>query len=231
MVRRCLIDWSFAPLLSKSTVLCQVYDNDEKGRAVPKQVDHRERRETIARALWRVVDQRGALGLSVREVAAEAEMSHGQLQHYFASRRELLSFAMDFAAEQTAQRVARGLEALGAVPHPRDVLRLILTEMLPLHDDARATNRMNAAYVLEALHDNTIREHTREGLREGRENVKAIIAQAITDGEIARHRDVNTETDRILALTGLTPLLDLEVINPGEALAAIDQHLDELFTS
>lgn len=198
---------------------------------MPKQVDHRERRETIARALWRVVDQRGALGLSVREVAAEAEMSHGQLQHYFASRRELLSFAMDFAAEQTAQRVARGLEALGAVPHPRDVLRLILTEMLPLHDDARATSRMNAAYVLEALHDNTIREHTREGLREGRENVKAIIAQAITDGEIARHRDVNTETDRVLALTGLTPLLDLEVINPGEALAAIDQHLDELFTS
>lgn len=158
-------------------------------------------------------------------------MSHGQLQHYFASRQELLSFAMDFAAEQTAQRVARGLEALGAVPHPRDVLRLILTEMLPLHDDARATSRMNAAYVLEALHDNTIRDHTREGLRQGREQVKVIIAQAITDGEIDCHRDVNTETDRILALTGLTPLLDLEVINPGEALAAIDQHLHELFTS
>lgn len=198
---------------------------------MPKQVDHRERRETIARALWRVVDQRGVLRLSLREVAAEAEMSHGQLQHYFASRQELLSFAMDFAAEQTAQRVARGLEALGAVPHPRDVLRLILTEMLPLHDDARATSRMNAAYVLEALHDNTIRDHTREGLRQGREQVKVIIAQAITDGEIDRHRDVNTETDRILALTGLTPLLDLEVINPGEALAAIDQHLHELFTS
>ncbi|OBF41390.1 TetR family transcriptional regulator [Mycolicibacterium peregrinum] len=197
---------------------------------MPKQVDHRERRETIARALWRVVDQRGVLRLSLREVAAEAEMSHGQLQHYFASRQELLSFAMDFAAEQTAQRVARGLEALGAVPHPRDVLRLILTEMLPLHDDARATSRMNAAYVLEALHDNTIRVHTREGLRQGREQVKVIIAQAITDGEIDRHRDVNTETDRILALTGLTPLLDLEVINPGEALAAIDQHLHELFT-
>lgn len=198
---------------------------------MPKQVDHRERRETIARALWRVVDQRGVLRLSLREVAAEAEMSHGQLQHYFASRQELLSFAMDFAAEQTAQRVARGLETLGAVPHPRDVLRLILTEMLPLHDDARATSRMNAAYVLEALHDNTIRDHTREGLRQGREQVKVIIAQAITDGEIARHRDVNTETDRVLALTGLTPLLDLEVINPGEALAAIDQHLHELFTS
>jgi AcrR family transcriptional regulator len=198
---------------------------------VPKQVDHRERRETIARALWRVVDQRGVLRLSLREVATEAEMSHGQLQHYFASRQELLTFAMDFAAEQTAQRVARGLQTLGAAPHPRDVLRLILIEMLPLHDDARATSRMNAAYVLEALHDNTIRDRAREGLRQGREQVRVLIAQAIADGKIARDRDANTETDRILALTGLTPLLDLEVINPGEALAAIDQHLDELFTA
>lgn len=197
---------------------------------MPKQVDHRERREMIARALWRVVDQRGAQRLSVREVAAEAEMSHGQLQHYFASRRELLTFAMDFAAEQTAERVARGLQALGAAPHPRDVLRLILIEMLPLHDDARATSRMNAAYVLEALHDNTIRDRAREGLREGRDRVKALIAQAISDGAIPRGRDANTETDRILALTGLTPLLDLKVINPGEALAAIDRHLDDLFS-
>ena len=158
-------------------------------------------------------------------------MSHGQLQHYFASRQELLSFAMDYAAEQTAQRVASGLQALGAAPHPRDVLRLTLVEMLPLHKDARVTSRMNAAYVLEALHDNTIRGRTREGLREGRERVKVLIAQAITDGQIARARDANTETDRVLALTGLTPLLELEVISSGEALAAIDQHLDELFTS
>ncbi|MHC9292423.1 TetR/AcrR family transcriptional regulator [Mycobacterium sp. LTG2003] len=198
---------------------------------MPKQVDHRERRETIARALWRVVDQRGVQRLSLREVAAEAEMSHGQLQHYFASRQELLSFAMDFAAEQTAQRVARGLQALGAAPHPRDVLRLTLIEMLPLHDDARATSRMNAAYVLEALHDNLIRDRAREGLRQGREQVKDLIAQAISDGKIAGGRDANIETDRILALTGLTPLLDLDVINPAEALAAIDRHLDELFTS
>ncbi|MFN3004146.1 TetR/AcrR family transcriptional regulator [Mycolicibacterium wolinskyi] len=198
---------------------------------MPKYVDHRERRETIARALWRVVDQRGVQRLSLREVAAEAEMSHGQLQHYFASRQEMLSFAMDFAAEQTGQRVARGLQALGAAPHPRDVLRLILIEMLPLHDDARATSRMNAAYVLEALHDDIIRGRAREGLRQGRAQVKELIAQAISDGKIAGDRDANIETDRILALTGLTPLLDLEVISPGEALAAIDRHLDELFTS
>ncbi|BDH56880.1 TetR/AcrR family transcriptional regulator [Tsukamurella sp. PLM1] len=152
---------------------------------MPKQVDHRERREAIARALWRVVDASGVQRLSLREVAKEAGMSHGQLQHYFASRQELLTFAMDFAAEQTAARVAAGLADLGADPHPRDVLRLVLVEMLPLHADSRVTSRMNAAYVLEALHDEGIRARTRAGMAAGRAQVEELVRGAIADGRIA----------------------------------------------
>ncbi|GAB3125785.1 TetR/AcrR family transcriptional regulator [Tsukamurella serpentis] len=197
---------------------------------MPKQVDHRERREAIARALWRVVDASGVQRLSVREVAKEAGMSHGQLQHYFASRQDMLGFAMDFAAEQTADRIARGLADLGPDPHPRDVLRLTLIEMLPLRPDSRATSRMNAAYVLEALHDDTVRTRTRDGMRHGRAQVEALIRRAIADGHLAAGRAPSTETDRVLALTGLTPLIELEVITPDAALAAIDRHLDDLFT-
>lgn len=196
---------------------------------MPKQVDHQERREEIARALWRVVDALGVLKLSLREVAKEAGMSHGQLQHYFASRQELLAFAMDFAAERTGVRVAQALADLGPYPHPRDVLRLTLVEMLPLHEDARVTSRMNAAYVLEALRDDAVRARTGEGMRQGRAQVEALIRQAIADGLIAGDRTPSTETDRVLALTGLTPLLELQVIEPAAALAAIDRHLDDLF--
>ncbi|TWS17836.1 TetR/AcrR family transcriptional regulator [Tsukamurella asaccharolytica] len=196
---------------------------------MPKQVDHQERRQEITRALWRVVDASGILRLSLREVAKEAGMSHGQVQHYFASRQELLAFAMDFAAEQTGARVADGLARLGVDPHPRDVLRLVLVEMLPLHPDSRATSRMNAAYVLEALHDEEIRSRTREGMVRGRAQVEELVAAAIADGRIAADRAPSTETDRLLALTGLTPLLELQVIAPADALAAIDRHLDDLF--
>lgn len=196
---------------------------------MPKQVDHQERREAIARALWRVVDAAGVLRLSLREVAKEAGMSHGQVQHYFASRQELLGFAMDFAAEQTGARVAEGLADLGADPHPRAVLRLVLVEMLPLHPDSRATSRMNAAYVLEALHDEEVRARTREGMVRGRAQVEELIRGAIADGRIAADRAPSTETDRLLALTGLTPLLELGVVTPDGALAAIDRHLDDLF--
>lgn len=196
---------------------------------MPKQVDHAERREAIARALWRVVDTSGVLRLSLREVAKEAGMSHGQVQHYFASRQELLGFAMDFAAERTGARVAEGVAALGADPHPREILRLVLAEMLPLHPDSRAVSRMNAAYVLEALHDETIRDRTREGMRRGRAQVEELVRRAIADGRIRADRAPSTETDRLLALTGLTPLLELGVIGPDDALAAIDRHLEDLF--
>ncbi|MGW2219722.1 TetR/AcrR family transcriptional regulator [Nonomuraea sp. NPDC001684] len=198
---------------------------------MPKQVDHRERREAIARALWRVVAQRGVAHLTTRVVAQEAGISLGQLQHYFASRAAMLSFAMDFASEQTSLRVERGLAGLGDRPHPRDVLRLTLSEMLPLHADARATSRMSAAYVLEALHDEAVHEQARRGLLQGRALVERLVRQAIADGHIAPDRDPATETNLLLALTGLTPLLELDVIAPQDALTAIDLHLDRLFAS
>ncbi|MFH8348987.1 TetR/AcrR family transcriptional regulator [Streptomyces sp. NPDC018045] len=197
---------------------------------MPKQVDHRERRETIARALWRVVAERGVAHLTLREVAQEAGISHGALQHYFSSREEMLSFAMDFASEQTSQRVGRRLAEFGARPHPRDVLRVMLTEMLPLHADARATSRMSAAYVLEALHDENVHARARGGLVEGRALVEKLVRQAIVDGHIRPDRDPVAETNLLLALTGLTPLIELDVITPREALAAVDQYLDRLFT-
>ena len=56
------------------------------------------------------------------------------------------------------------------------------------------------------------------------------LAQAIADGSIDARRDPEVEADRVLALTGLTPLLDLGVIAPAGALAAVDKHLEELFS-
>ena len=197
---------------------------------MPKQVDHRERREAIAHALWRVVEQQGWPRATMREVAREAEVSLGQLQHYFSSRTAMLTFAMEFAAEQTSDRVTRGLTGLDQPPHPRDVLRVVLTEMLPLHPDARATSRMNAAYVLEALHDPDLREMASVGLREGRDMVERLIREAMADGHISADRNLAIETDLILSLTGFTPLLELGVVKPQAALAAIDQHLDRLFS-
>lgn len=165
----------------------------------------------------------------MREIAREAGASLGQIQHYFSSRTAMLVFAMEFASEQTTQRVTRSLDRLGSPPHPRDILRVTLLEMLPLHPDARATSRMSAAYTLEALHDPELHEQARLGLHDGRALTERLIRQAITDGHIPPDRDPAIETNLLLALTGFTPLLDLGVIDPEAALTAIDYHLDRLF--
>lgn len=196
---------------------------------MPKQVDHRERRESIAHALWTIVDQQGWSRATMREVARAAEVSLGQLQHYFSSRAEMLTFAIEFAADQTSQRVTQGMTALDQPAHPRSVLRVILIEFLPLRPDSRATSRMNAAYVLEAMHDPALHQQVAVGLRDGRAMVERLIRQAMDHGQIAPNRDPAIETDLILALTGFAPLLELNVIEPRAALAAIDQHLDGLF--
>ncbi|MFD8705841.1 TetR/AcrR family transcriptional regulator [Kitasatospora sp. NPDC059648] len=198
---------------------------------MPKQVDHQQRRETIARALWRVVEQRGATHLTLREVAQEAGISLGQLQHYFGSRAELLAFAMDLAGEQSALRVGRALAGLGERPHPRAVLRAMLVELLPLHADARATSRMSAAYVLEALHNEGVHARARGSLLQGRAAVEQVVRQAIANGMIAADRDPVVETDLLLALTGFTTLLELNVVEPAAVLASVDQYLDRLFTA
>jgi AcrR family transcriptional regulator len=196
---------------------------------MPKHVNHHERREMIAHALFRVVDQHGWARATMREVAREAGVSLGQLQHYFSSRADMLAFAMEFASEQTSRRVTQGLMSLDQPPHPRDVLRVTVVQMLPLHPDARATSRMNAAYVFEAMHDPALRHQVGLGLREGRAMVERLIREAISHGHIRIDCDPVIETDLVLALTGLAPLLDLKVIEPPAALAAIDQHLDRLF--
>ncbi|KGN37756.1 TetR/AcrR family transcriptional regulator [Knoellia subterranea] len=196
---------------------------------MPKQVDHRARREAIARALWTVVDAQGWARATMREVAREAGVSLGQVQHYFASRAEMLAFAMEFASEHTSERVSRGLAALDPPPHPRDVLRVVLTEFLPLGPDARATSRLNAAYVLEALHDPELHGRVSLGLRDGRALVERLIREAMDQGWIAPDRDPVVETDLVLALTGFAPLIELDVVSADAALAAIDRHLDRLF--
>jgi AcrR family transcriptional regulator len=56
-------------------------------------VDREERRSRIAEAILRIAASRGLDEVSLRDVAAEAGVSMGQVQHYFSTKREMLMFA------------------------------------------------------------------------------------------------------------------------------------------
>lgn len=114
-------------------------------RFVPRLIDHDQRREELAQALWQVVTSKGIGAVSIREVAATAGVSAGSLRHLFPTREQLVIAA----AEQMLRNVERRIRSL-----PRDVPSLrfaedALAQTLPLDAERRIEFAVNLALVAE----------------------------------------------------------------------------------
>ena len=72
---------------------------------MPKIVDHDAQRERFAVAAMRLMARHGLEGVTMRAVAAEAQLSYGSLFHYFDSKDALLLHAVQFLAQQQTRRV------------------------------------------------------------------------------------------------------------------------------
>jgi AcrR family transcriptional regulator len=193
---------------------------------MPIQVDHDERRRRIAGALWKLARTKGLGQASLREVAAEAGMSLGQLQHYFPTREALIECAMELVSTETQDRVKAAVAALGPDPHPRAVLRVLLTEMFPVDT---VSSQVNSARLLDALQAGQARGRVREEMLLVHATVEQILRGSVSAGLVRPGLDVPVEAARVVALTGLSPLLEVGVYTREQVLAAIDRHLDELF--
>jgi AcrR family transcriptional regulator len=121
---------------------------------MPRLVDHEQRREELAAALWRLVLREGIEAASVRRVAAEAGWSTGSLRHYFETQPELLAFAMDLVVQRVSDRVA-------AIPRGRDRRALaerLLHEVLPLDAERQAEMQVWLAFTARSLVEPALRE-------------------------------------------------------------------------
>ena len=121
--------------------------------AVPKQVDHEQRREELAAALWRLVMRDGVEAASIRRVADEAGWSTGSLRHYFATQSELLSFAM----ELVTRRVTERLEALPTTGTPQQRALAVLSQVLPLDPERHAEMQVWLAFTTRSFVDPALR--------------------------------------------------------------------------
>jgi AcrR family transcriptional regulator len=193
-------------------------------------VDHEARRREISEALWRIASTRGLAGVSLRDVAAQAGISLGQLQHYFTTKDEMLVFALDYIGQLAERRVRSRIRAMADSPSPRDVLRATLMEMLPLDDKSRTGILVNIAYFVRALSDERLQVHAKEGIPALRSFFAEQISLAIQRGEVAPERDPEREAMLMISLVdGLTTYALLDVLTPTDALKLIDYHLGNLF--
>jgi AcrR family transcriptional regulator len=196
---------------------------------VPKQVDHEARRTQIAKALWRVAQARGLDRVSLREVAAAADMSLGQLQHYFTNREDMMVFAVEFMNRKNVERVAERMLAAGSQT-PRARLRAIVLEMLPVGQAAEAGSLINISFLLEAARSEPLRDYARKRALALRGVLEGQIALAMRAGDVEGSRDPAAEAALLVSLAdGLRANFHLGVHTAEETVALMDGQLDRLF--
>ncbi|UMP05022.1 TetR/AcrR family transcriptional regulator [Amycolatopsis sp. EV170708-02-1] len=189
---------------------------------MPKRVDHEDRRRQIAAAVRRIAADRGLEGVSLNEVAAEAGISKGFVQHYFASRDDMLRFA--------ATTLRGGVEERIAAPSEGELrARDLLVALLPLDDAGRDDALVANAFLVRALKDQEIAGHFRTGHGLLRDAVAALLAEAQADGDLAQSVDPAAEATLLLALvSGLGDAVLLGYQSGDEAIALIDLHLSRI---
>ncbi|WP_433516399.1 TetR/AcrR family transcriptional regulator [Nonomuraea sp. CA-143628] len=113
--------------------------------------DREQRRREIADALLRVAGTGGLHAATMRAVAAEAGVSLHLVQHYFATKEQLMAFALEQLVTRMADRLKERFAAIGATP--REVVEAVLVEALPTDPQSRTFHLIYTSYAVLAMTD------------------------------------------------------------------------------
>ncbi len=186
--------------------------------------DHDARRSDVARTVLRVLGEQGFLGLTMRAVAAEMGASTGVITHYFASKRELQTFALDVLAQGVEER-QRPPASTGAAG-----LRTLLLGMLPLSAETATANRIWISSWDLVLADAQLTGAHAKSYAASRARLEAAIRAAQDSGDLVT-ADAGDLAATVHAFTlGLTvqAVLDPDAFPADHQVALTDAFLDGL---
>jgi AcrR family transcriptional regulator len=189
---------------------------------VPRKVDHRERRELLADALMRLAATRGLEGVSLRHVAAEAGVSTGMVQHYFRTKDEMMTFALGMVMDRIRERS----QAEATPASPRELVRGLLLQVLPLDETRRLENHVVLAFLAYAA----VKPSIASGLRQIAMDMRMFLADQLRAAGPADGVDPARAAAGLLALVdGLGLQLLARQYAEEDAVAALDAQLALLF--
>lgn len=194
---------------------------------MPKIVDHDERRIQIAEAMWKVIVEEGLENATVRKVAQAANLSVGALRHYFPSQSELYAFSMELVSERVQTRIA-SKKYDGS---PMEVLKKIISEVLPVDEDRRVEMEVWFVFSAKTLVDPNLKALSEESYFSMHLGFERLLQKLELSGLLREEIDVEMEVNRLHALVdgmGSHHLLHPEIFTYEMMMETLIYHLKNL---
>lgn len=143
----------------------------------PRRMPEQQRRAQLLEAAFDVACRNGVRGLTVRAVAAQAQVSHALVVFHFARREKLIYALLDWLIARTS--VLHVSEDVARFPHARDRLHALLEqEMARLSHQPEQTRLFLEYWALGAQHE-TIRTRIRAELERYRAAFRTIMEELL----------------------------------------------------
>ena len=182
-------------------------------------------------ALGRVAVHDGLAGVTIRHVAAEAGVSVGLVQHYFASKEDLLLAALFDVAARVRNRLDRAIDSLGPAATERDRLRATLLEFVPLDAEGRTIATLFRAFDAGGVNDPQTTRAEAAAVPRGFDVLMRHRLEAAREaGELEPDVVISQEALTYMMLVlGLGDALLADALTPARAIEIIDYILERSF--
>ncbi|GGF17026.1 TetR/AcrR family transcriptional regulator [Williamsia phyllosphaerae] len=164
--------------------------------------DHQQRRAQIIAGVRVVAGESGLGRVTIARTAEAAGVSVGLVQHYYASKEDLLADAFADVRSDVLTRIDAEIarsEKRGARIETMVVDGL--SQLLPIGTSRRAEVYLSHAFVGLALEDETLRTQLRDARQQLQDRVSTALANGMTCGEVDADTDTGQAAYGLLALT------------------------------
>ncbi len=164
--------------------------------------DHQQRRAQIIAGVRVVAGESGLGRVTIARAAQAAGVSVGLVQHYYASKKDLLADA--FAAVRSDVLTRIDAEIARSEKRGARIETMVvdgLSQLLPIGTRRRAEVYLSHAFAGLALEDETLRVQLRDARRQLQDRVSTALANGITCGEVDADTDPEQAAYGLLALT------------------------------
>jgi TetR/AcrR family transcriptional regulator, transcriptional repressor of bet genes len=173
---------------------------------MPKQIDHDQRRDEIARAACHVIAENGFAQTKLVDIATQAGCTTGALRYYFETKDEILNAASDFSRFQSRNRLD-----MASRSEPYSLVDTLL-ETLPTNPQQNVFTKVWMEMNVRSLGSASLARDSVDSARSWTRRIVEELEKANMRKQVNRNLDLEVEGE-LLAL-GIIGLITRVIIDP-----------------